>query len=46
MVIILAKYNIKQPANIFIITFLMDISKTTWEDIENNKEKYIQEFIR
>lgn len=25
--------------------FLMDISKTTWEDIENNKEKYIEEFF-
>lgn len=25
--------------------FLMDISKTAWEDIENNKEKYIEEFF-
>ena len=25
--------------------FLMDISKTAWEDIENNKDKYIEEFF-
>ena len=23
----------------------MDISKTAWEDIENNKDKYIEEFF-
>lgn len=37
--------NFASVVNYAFEMFLMDISKTTWEDIENNKEKYIEEFF-